>query len=169
VISVASEKKDARDDMVCEHLPMIFSSLFDIDNHNLLEPKGELREYIPFQETLYLSIWPIGPDSFDVEPVIGIIHNVLLSSQRSRRVGRARKIYAHHPKRPEHRVIYQKPSLLCEPCSVILLLNAKPFRQRCKYKIYDARSQSRKEYNPVDHHTGITPIQSILARFWIVI
>jgi hypothetical protein len=87
MISVASEKKDARDDMVCEHLPMIFSPLFDIDNHNLLEPKGELREYIPFQETIYLSIWPIGPDSFDVEPVIGFIHNVLLSSQRSRRVG----------------------------------------------------------------------------------
>jgi hypothetical protein len=47
VVSVAREYQNGGDDVVGEHLPMIFPPFFNVDNHNLLEPESVLNKYIP--------------------------------------------------------------------------------------------------------------------------
>lgn len=61
-----------------EHLPMVFSPLLDIDDEDLLQPKRELDEVVPFEQTIHLSIRPTTPELAEVEPVRRIIHQVLL-------------------------------------------------------------------------------------------
>ena len=64
--------------MVREHLPMVFSPFFDIDDHYLLEPEGVLGEDVPFSYSGDLSIGPIGPEILEIEPVVRAKENVLL-------------------------------------------------------------------------------------------
>jgi hypothetical protein len=56
---------------------MIFPSFFSIDNYNLLEPEGKLDKQIPLQKATYLSVWPVGPDSLNVEPILRTVHDIL--------------------------------------------------------------------------------------------
>ena len=48
MVAVAGEDQKRRDDVVGEHLPVVLSSLLNIDNHNLLQPKCVLDENVPF-------------------------------------------------------------------------------------------------------------------------
>jgi hypothetical protein len=77
MIAIAGKQEHAGYDVMGEHLGMVFPSLFDVDNHDLLQPETKLDQNIPFQDTNDLSVRPIPPHHFDVKPVIRIIHNVL--------------------------------------------------------------------------------------------
>ncbi len=58
--------------MVREHLPVVFSPLFDVDDHDLLKPEGVLDENVPFPNPSDLSIGPIGPEILEIEPVVRV-------------------------------------------------------------------------------------------------
>lgn len=68
-----------------EHLDVVFPSLFDVDDNNLLKPKGKLDQDVPFESAANLSIRPILPDHFDIKPVVRVIHNVLDIHQQGNR------------------------------------------------------------------------------------
>lgn len=36
--------------MMSEHLPVVFPSLFNVHNYDLLKPEGELYEIVPFEK-----------------------------------------------------------------------------------------------------------------------
>jgi len=82
VVPVACEDQKGRDNVVREHLPIVFSLLLDVDDHNLLEPKGVLDEGVPFPQPSHLSIGPIGPKILEIQPIIGVDKNVLVASVR---------------------------------------------------------------------------------------
>ena len=57
--------------MMCEHLGVVFSALFDVDDDDLLEPKGELNEVVPFCETGHFAGGEVGPEGFEREKIGG--------------------------------------------------------------------------------------------------
>ena len=77
MIPIAREDQGTGDDMVRKHLPMIFSSFFDVHDQYLLQPKGELNEVVPFEQAVHLSVRPAGPHLSEIEPVRRIIHQIL--------------------------------------------------------------------------------------------
>lgn len=74
MITVASEDQDAGNNMMREHLGIVFPALFDVDYQDLLQIKCKLHEVIPLGETAHFPIRPIGPHLTQVEPVLGIVH-----------------------------------------------------------------------------------------------
>jgi hypothetical protein len=79
VVSVAREDQKRSDNVVREHLPMVFSPLLDVDNEYLLQPEGVLDQNVPFPYPRDLSIGPIRPKILEIEQVVRVDHNVLLS------------------------------------------------------------------------------------------
>ena len=63
--------------MMCEHLPMIFSSLLNVDDKDLLQPKRELDQVIPLEQPIHFSVGPVSPHVPQLEPVLGIVHEIL--------------------------------------------------------------------------------------------
>jgi len=79
VVSVAREDQKCSDNVVREHLPMVFSPLLDVDNEYLLQPEGVLDQNVPFPYARDLSIGPICPQILEIEHVVRVDHNVLPS------------------------------------------------------------------------------------------
>lgn len=63
--------------MVGEHLCVVFPALLDVDNEDLLDPESQLYEVVPFERSGHLSRRPSCPDFGIVEPVNGVIPEVL--------------------------------------------------------------------------------------------
>ena len=51
VASVAEKDERRSDDVVSEHLPVIFSAFLDVDNKDLLQPESELSEIVPLVDS----------------------------------------------------------------------------------------------------------------------
>ena len=66
---------------MAEHLPVIFPSLLDMHNDNLLKPKRELYEIIPLECATHETNRKVSPELGEVEPVFGVIHDVLKRDQ----------------------------------------------------------------------------------------
>lgn len=47
VVAVRTENQSTSNDVVCKHLPVVFPSLLDVYNHNLLQPKRKLDQVVP--------------------------------------------------------------------------------------------------------------------------
>lgn len=77
MVSVAREDQKRSDNVVREHLPMVFSSLLDVDNEYLLQPEGVLDKNVPFPYARDLAIGPICPQILKIEHVVRVDHNVL--------------------------------------------------------------------------------------------
>jgi hypothetical protein len=79
VVSVTREDQKGCDNVVCEHLPMVLSSLLDVDNEYLLQPESVLDQYVPFPYPRNLSVGPIRPEILEIEQVVRVDQNVLSS------------------------------------------------------------------------------------------
>ena len=64
--------------MVGEHLPVVLAALLNVDDENLLQPKGQLGKHIPLHNTAELSVRPAGPQVLEIKEVGGFRVNVLL-------------------------------------------------------------------------------------------
>ena len=60
-MSVARKDQDASDDMVSEHLMMIFPAFFDVDREDLMKPKGKLNKIVPLQKAINRPVGPACP------------------------------------------------------------------------------------------------------------
>jgi hypothetical protein len=47
VVAVARGNQRRRDEMVAEHLPVVLSTVLNVDDHNLLQPKRPLGKHVP--------------------------------------------------------------------------------------------------------------------------
>lgn len=79
MVSVAREDQKRSDNVVREHLPMVFSPLLDVDNEYLLQPESVLDQNVPFSYPRDLSIGPVRPKILEIEQVVRVDHNVLPS------------------------------------------------------------------------------------------
>lgn len=60
--------------MVCEHLCVVSTPLFDMDYDDLLKPEAELDEVVPFQGAVDFAVRPVAPHGAEGEPVVGVVH-----------------------------------------------------------------------------------------------
>lgn len=63
--------------MVGEHLCVIFPSLLDVNDEDLLNPEGQLCKIVELEKSGHLSRRPGRPDLGIVEPIDGVIPEVL--------------------------------------------------------------------------------------------
>ena len=77
MVAVTREHESTGDEVVCEHLPMVFPPLLYVDDKDLLQPERKLHEIVPFHGSFYFSVWPAGPHLLHVEPVLVCVHYVL--------------------------------------------------------------------------------------------
>jgi len=61
VIRITHKNERTSNDMVTEHLPEIFSSCFDVENDNLLNPKPGLDEIVRLEESIGFNLRVSGP------------------------------------------------------------------------------------------------------------
>lgn len=47
--------------MVCQHLVVIVSSFFEMDDDDLLDPEGELGEVVEFHGGADVEFWELSP------------------------------------------------------------------------------------------------------------
>ncbi len=77
VVSVACKEKNRGNNMMGEHLVVVFPPLFDIDHYDLLKPERKLYKIIPFEQPIKLSIGPADPQFTVIKPVARVVHQVL--------------------------------------------------------------------------------------------
>ena len=77
VIPIARKYEKTGDDVMGEHLVVVFPPLLNIDYYNLLKPECKLHKIIPFKQAIELSVGPVNPEFTEVEPVALIVHQVL--------------------------------------------------------------------------------------------
>ncbi len=61
MVAVRGEDEGAGDDVVREHLPVVFAALFNVDYDDLLQVECEFYEIVPFSETIHFAGGPFTP------------------------------------------------------------------------------------------------------------
>ncbi len=77
VIAVTAEEQATCDDMMREHLSVVFPALFNVDHHDLLQPECELDKDIELQTAADFPVWPVSPQHLHIEPIIRVVHHIL--------------------------------------------------------------------------------------------
>lgn len=62
MVAITREKEYTCDDVVREHLPVIFPTLLYVYDQYLLKPECVLYKYVPLRRRCYVSSWPIRPE-----------------------------------------------------------------------------------------------------------
>lgn len=68
IVVTPGNKRD-RDEVMGEHLIVVLSAVFHVDNKDLLYPESPLRQYVAFHEPVEFPIWPASPELLHVEKV----------------------------------------------------------------------------------------------------
>ena len=98
-------------DMMREHLPMVFPSLLAMYHEDLVTPPTELSEVIEFGECGKEYGRICTPELFGRGKVGYPVHNNLQDSIRAKV---DEYIFTHHAYRPKHQTVAKTPSLFCE-------------------------------------------------------
>ena len=61
VIAIGCRHEQTGNNVVGKHLPMVLSSIFHVDDDNLLEPESPLTENVEFRQAVNFSLRPAGP------------------------------------------------------------------------------------------------------------
>lgn len=77
MICVAREHEGTSNDVMREHLIIVFPFFLDIEDKDLLQPKCELSEVVPFERPAEFAQRPVGPHLGEIQPVRTVIHEVL--------------------------------------------------------------------------------------------
>jgi hypothetical protein len=77
VRAIAHEDQGAGNDVMEKHLGVVLSFFLNIYDQDLLNPKRKLDEIVPFQETSGLADRPVSPHAAEIEPVLGVVHEIL--------------------------------------------------------------------------------------------
>lgn len=71
--AVARENEGTGEDVVREHLHIVFPSLLDIYDDDLLQPECKLYEVVPFEKAIHLLSRPVRPYFAEVEEIWRVI------------------------------------------------------------------------------------------------
>lgn len=63
--------------MVGEHLVVVLPPLLNVDDENLLKPKGQLEETVELEIARNITSRPVCPDLAEIKPVFRMIPNML--------------------------------------------------------------------------------------------
>ena len=77
VVVVRARDEGNGDEVVGQHLPMVLAAFLNVDNKDLLQPEGPLRQEIAFAQALQLADRPVGPEFLKVKVVVRVRIQVL--------------------------------------------------------------------------------------------
>lgn len=77
VVTIGSDNQRDGDEVVGQHLPVVFATLLNVDHKDLLEPEAELREDVELVQGTELTIWPEGPEVPEVQPRGRVVVEIL--------------------------------------------------------------------------------------------
>ena len=77
VVAVGEEKQGDGEDVVGEHLSIVFPLLLDVHDQDLSNPEGPLREVVELGQTGNLAEWPAFPHAVQVEEIVRVPDDVL--------------------------------------------------------------------------------------------
>lgn len=69
VIAVAGADESRGNDVMAQHLPVVLSSLLNLDNEHLLQPEAPLSKNVKLHEPVNLAVGPVGPKLSHVQVV----------------------------------------------------------------------------------------------------
>lgn len=141
MVTIGRKYKGTGDDMVGEHLHVVLPPLLNVDDDNLLEPETELDQIVPLGETGHLASRPVPPQSSEVEPVVGVVHE-------------------KHAGAPRDTGVDQKPGLFREAHFCLFLFDPRQRRQRSQNIVHDDAAETRKHNDPVEDEKYIVPAES---------
>ena len=78
MVTICRKYQNSRNYVMGEHLHVVLSSCFNMDNQQLLHPESVLYQNIGFQRESHLSIRPIRPEPLEIEPVFRVHQYVLV-------------------------------------------------------------------------------------------
>jgi hypothetical protein len=77
VVSIGEEEERGREEVVGEHLRIVFALLLNVDDQDLLDPEAPLHQVIPLEDAVDLAEGPAFPNAVQVQPEVGVVHDVL--------------------------------------------------------------------------------------------
>lgn len=84
--------------MVNKHLSIILALLLDVDNQDLLDIERPLQQVVELEHAFNLSGRPAVPDTVQIEPEFGVVHDILWLSVFWMQL--LKSISAYHAQRP---------------------------------------------------------------------
>lgn len=69
MVDVGAGDEGNGDEVVRYHLPVVLAVLLDLDDDDLLDPKGQLGQHVGLDEAVELALRPVGPQLRHVEEV----------------------------------------------------------------------------------------------------
>jgi len=150
---IASCDEDRCDNMMCEHLIVIFPAILNMEDKNLLEPKCQLCNIVYFEEACCLENGPIRPHLPEIHPVWSLVVEILpipssLAHLMQYYCPTAK--YTYHAEHPENGVIHHEPSLLCKSHQSFVGLHPSVLSIRHEYIPHGCISEEGKDNNPVE-------------------
>jgi hypothetical protein len=167
MVPVRSINQGYCDDMVGEHLPVVLTALFDVDDNDLVHPKRQLAEHVAFHEAAQLPIGPVGPQILQVHParrrVVYVLSRGLALPTDNRYLG------THQTHCPEDAVVDQEPALLAKSCDILSLGDALGLGERGKEVLHGRGAQANEENDAKEYKVPIVLAEAIAARLWVVV
>jgi hypothetical protein len=119
---VAAHDECDRDDMVCEHLEVVFPALFHVKHDQLVYPTRELAQIVKLDWAGNEPNRVIDPKVLSLEQETREVDINALSEKVSKKwkCSRLGKICMYHAKRPKDRIVGQTPALFGEPYDLAL-------------------------------------------------
>jgi hypothetical protein len=77
-VAVGQAHQRSGEDVMGEHLGVVFALLLDVDDENLLDPEAPLDEVVPLEKAVSFPERPAFPDAVEVQPELRVVHDVLL-------------------------------------------------------------------------------------------
>lgn len=62
VVGVAGKDESGSNDVVSEHLPMVLTALFNVNDNHLLQPESPLAKKVGLHDSIELAVGPISPE-----------------------------------------------------------------------------------------------------------
>lgn len=68
VVPVGADNQSNGDEVVSEHLPVVFATFLNVDHKDLLKPEAQLSEGIELMQRAKLAVRPIDPEILQNQP-----------------------------------------------------------------------------------------------------
>lgn len=164
-VDIRGTQQRARDQVVRQHLVVVFPPLLDVDNEDLLNPERQLHEQIPLHLGCHLPRRPVRPDRLEAVPVVGVGPEVL---SQSALLYRSVLLPTHHAISPKAAVVDQQPGLLRKPHRR-LPLQTGTLRPGAKDPINEYGANSGEAENGADDEVNVVFAVDVESRARLVV
>jgi hypothetical protein len=150
VVSVGKTHERSGEDVVGEHLRIVFALLLNVDYEDLLDPEAPLNEVVPLEQAVGFAKGPAFPDAMEVEPEVRVVHDV-------------------HAQRPGPGVVDDQPRLLLESVEALLRPDAAEPSKRIQQVVHNCDPQACEDDCPEYHKRQVVGAAAVHVGLGVVV